>query len=148
MKLKERLENETDIFGQRQPDLSTFIQLEIKEYHDTHDSARNRRIRVAGNKLNLDHFVHRHHENPQTSLSTSSTPSFNPQHDYDNGNNDEVYQCIHNHLTLIMGAPGSGKSTFARCLTMALCDNVVQSQGQDVPFLASSKTDREFFKEL
>ena len=90
---KERLENETDIFGQRQPDLSTFIQLEIKEYHDTHDSARNRRIRVAGNKLNLDHFVHRHHENPQTSLSTSSTSSTsssNPQHDYDNGNNDEI----------------------------------------------------------
>merc|ERR1712146_80672 len=52
----------------------------------------------------------------------------------------------YNGLTLVIGAPGSGKSTFSRCLTMALCEG--QNERKDIPFLASSKEHHEFFNAL
>jgi hypothetical protein len=149
--LQKRLQTEVDIFGLPQPDLTQFIQLEFSPYtkdterdkigrRDDDDDKEKGRDEKEKIKLCLQDFTDKPHddieENPQSNSSSSS--SSNKQSER------EIKNCIHHNLSLVIGAPGSGKSTFSRCLTMSLCDK----KNQDIPFLASSKTNGSFFAKL
>ena len=79
------------------------------------------------------------------SISSSSITSSNTTCRIDKRRKD-IQDCLYHNFSLVIGPPGSGKSTFARCLTIALSEQYQHTK--DIPFLASSKKHNIFFKDL